>query len=301
MVEAPRQPNPPASETAATSRGYDTPPMPASMTGCSMSRARSVGSAYRPTTYVATRQPLAPARVRRCSAKCGGSESFSSSRPSPRAHSTVAIVAVVLASTQSRHRGRVLRRCRPGRRPRRRHDPGRVDAPPSGVSPGKFLDASVEIVAPRAASSPTPPAGHRPRPRPRPSRPRWRSGGSGGVLHELGSWLRGLLRPPRAPVQVTVDDGRRLPDRARGGPRPPEGARRAEPINWRATSSSPSMARTARASTPPRSSRRCPRPPARGRRSPCEVTAAPCPPASRWPMHRGWRSGPSRCRARRWR
>ena len=38
MVEAPRQPKPPASDTAATRRWYETPPMPASITGCSMSR-----------------------------------------------------------------------------------------------------------------------------------------------------------------------------------------------------------------------------------------------------------------------
>ena len=38
MVDAPRQPNPPASDTALTSRWYDTPPMPASITGCSTSR-----------------------------------------------------------------------------------------------------------------------------------------------------------------------------------------------------------------------------------------------------------------------
>ena len=36
MVEAPRQPNPPAAETAAASSEYETPPMPASMTGCSI-------------------------------------------------------------------------------------------------------------------------------------------------------------------------------------------------------------------------------------------------------------------------
>ena len=34
--DAPRHPKPPASDTAATSRWYDTPPMPASITGCSM-------------------------------------------------------------------------------------------------------------------------------------------------------------------------------------------------------------------------------------------------------------------------
>jgi hypothetical protein len=37
MVDAPMQPNPPASLTAATSRWYETPPMPASITGCSTS------------------------------------------------------------------------------------------------------------------------------------------------------------------------------------------------------------------------------------------------------------------------
>ena len=36
---APRQPNPPASDTAATSRWYDTPPIPASITGCSIWRS----------------------------------------------------------------------------------------------------------------------------------------------------------------------------------------------------------------------------------------------------------------------
>ena len=41
MVEAPRQPKPPASETAAARRWYETPPMPASITGCSIS-SRSV-------------------------------------------------------------------------------------------------------------------------------------------------------------------------------------------------------------------------------------------------------------------
>ena len=41
MVEAPMHPNPPASLTAATSDEYETPPMPASITGCSTSR-RSV-------------------------------------------------------------------------------------------------------------------------------------------------------------------------------------------------------------------------------------------------------------------
>src|SRR5829696_6565584 len=35
MVEAPRQPKPPASDTAATRAEYETPPMPASITGCS--------------------------------------------------------------------------------------------------------------------------------------------------------------------------------------------------------------------------------------------------------------------------
>ncbi len=35
MVPAPRQPKPPASETAATSSEYETPPMPANMTGYS--------------------------------------------------------------------------------------------------------------------------------------------------------------------------------------------------------------------------------------------------------------------------
>ena len=39
IVDAPSVPMPPASETAATSRWYDTPPMPASITGCSMSRS----------------------------------------------------------------------------------------------------------------------------------------------------------------------------------------------------------------------------------------------------------------------
>ena len=39
MVEAPRHPNPPASDTAAANRLYDTPPMPASITGCSIWRA----------------------------------------------------------------------------------------------------------------------------------------------------------------------------------------------------------------------------------------------------------------------
>ena len=38
MVEAPRQPKPPASDTAVTSGAYDTPPMPASITGCSIPR-----------------------------------------------------------------------------------------------------------------------------------------------------------------------------------------------------------------------------------------------------------------------
>src|SRR3954452_24270724 len=36
IVAAPRVPNPPASDTAATTRWYETPPIPASMTGCSM-------------------------------------------------------------------------------------------------------------------------------------------------------------------------------------------------------------------------------------------------------------------------
>ena len=36
IVDAPRHPNPPASETAATSSWYETPPMPASITGCSI-------------------------------------------------------------------------------------------------------------------------------------------------------------------------------------------------------------------------------------------------------------------------
>ncbi len=36
MVDAPKQPKPPASDTAATSGAYDTPPMPASITGCSI-------------------------------------------------------------------------------------------------------------------------------------------------------------------------------------------------------------------------------------------------------------------------
>ena len=38
MVEAPMHPNPPASLTAATRRWYDTPPIPASITGCSTCR-----------------------------------------------------------------------------------------------------------------------------------------------------------------------------------------------------------------------------------------------------------------------
>ena len=38
IVDAPRQPKPPASETAATRAWYETPPMPASMTGCSIPR-----------------------------------------------------------------------------------------------------------------------------------------------------------------------------------------------------------------------------------------------------------------------
>ncbi len=36
IVDAPRHPKPPASLTAVTSRWYDTPPMPASITGCSI-------------------------------------------------------------------------------------------------------------------------------------------------------------------------------------------------------------------------------------------------------------------------
>jgi hypothetical protein len=48
IAEAPRQPNPPASDTAATRRWYDTPPMPASITGrsicrVSVRRVRSMG------------------------------------------------------------------------------------------------------------------------------------------------------------------------------------------------------------------------------------------------------------------
>ncbi len=39
MAEAPRHPNPPASDTAATSVWYETPPMPASITGCSICSA----------------------------------------------------------------------------------------------------------------------------------------------------------------------------------------------------------------------------------------------------------------------
>ena len=35
MVPAPRQPKPPASDTAVTNSEYETPPMPASMMGCS--------------------------------------------------------------------------------------------------------------------------------------------------------------------------------------------------------------------------------------------------------------------------
>ena len=38
IVDAPKHPNPPASDTAATSAEYETPPMPASITGCSMPR-----------------------------------------------------------------------------------------------------------------------------------------------------------------------------------------------------------------------------------------------------------------------
>ncbi len=38
IVDAPRHPKPPASDTAATTWWYDTPPMPASITGCSTSR-----------------------------------------------------------------------------------------------------------------------------------------------------------------------------------------------------------------------------------------------------------------------
>jgi len=38
IVDAPMQPKPPASETAATRRWYETPPIPASMTGWSTSR-----------------------------------------------------------------------------------------------------------------------------------------------------------------------------------------------------------------------------------------------------------------------
>ena len=36
MVEAPRHPKPPASDTAVTRGAYETPPMPANMTGCWM-------------------------------------------------------------------------------------------------------------------------------------------------------------------------------------------------------------------------------------------------------------------------
>jgi hypothetical protein len=39
MAEAPMQPKPPASDTAATSVEYETPPMPASITGRSICRA----------------------------------------------------------------------------------------------------------------------------------------------------------------------------------------------------------------------------------------------------------------------
>ena len=38
MVDAPMHPKPPASLTAATRRWYDTPPIPASITGCSTCR-----------------------------------------------------------------------------------------------------------------------------------------------------------------------------------------------------------------------------------------------------------------------
>ena len=53
IVEAPSVPIPPASLTAATSRWYDTPPIPASMTGCSMSsssvsRVRITADGVRP-------------------------------------------------------------------------------------------------------------------------------------------------------------------------------------------------------------------------------------------------------------
>ena len=54
IVEAPSVPMPPASLTAATSWWYDTPPMPASMTGCSMSSS-SVSRVRMPRTYRAGR------------------------------------------------------------------------------------------------------------------------------------------------------------------------------------------------------------------------------------------------------
>ena len=56
IVEAPSVPMPPASLTAATRRWYDTPPMPASITGCSMS-SRSVSR----VRIAATVPPASPA------------------------------------------------------------------------------------------------------------------------------------------------------------------------------------------------------------------------------------------------
>ena len=51
MVAAPKVPMPPASETAATRSPYDTPPMPASMTGSSM-LSISVRRVFMPSTVL---------------------------------------------------------------------------------------------------------------------------------------------------------------------------------------------------------------------------------------------------------
>ena len=73
MVDAPSVPMPPAAETAATSWWYETPPIPASMTGCSISRS-SVSRVCMPGTL---RRPAraTPLRRRRQDGAGGGGAS----------------------------------------------------------------------------------------------------------------------------------------------------------------------------------------------------------------------------------
>ena len=72
MVDAPRQPKPPASETAAANSEYETPPMPANMTGCSIpsSSVRRVRMVLWPS-LISFLHGLTP-RIRRGDRSAGG-------------------------------------------------------------------------------------------------------------------------------------------------------------------------------------------------------------------------------------